>query len=1311
MPNNKIKSFNLSDIQYKTLAENSIQGIVIASGPPPQFLYVNKAMAKMLGYSQSEMENFTPEQIVQIVHPDDREMFFKRFKERINGENVDANYNIKGIHKNGTVKHFEICSTLIKDPKKPIVQAVFRDLTDEQHSKDNLDFERKQALSIYNSINECIYVIDPETYTILFANNYFKKLFQENPIGKKCYEVIEDNKIQCPKCPHQKLKLEPDKTYKRQFDNIKHNKHFLVHEKIIRWIDGRNVIIELAIDITEQTKINMEISIISDLLFELVNFPIDKNLYEFISIKLKNLIPNSIIALNSYNEEENVLKLENILGIDKKTIESIISQNKSDKDEIKFPNISTEIIQKLKTANLNYLGNDLYTCLFGVLDKNVCNSIKEQYNINHIYSIGINSKNKLMGNLTILSSSEMCLNKNFFEVLISQIAIIAEKREHEKALIESEKKYREFADHLPQAVCEIDTTGKIYFVNKICYEKFGYIKEDFQHGLDALEMIAPKEREKAKINIGKILAGKMLGYNEYTALTKDGKKFPVIIYSSPIKKDNKVLGFRSLIVDITERKKYEQFIKAQNKLSLKILKTEDLKEIIDDALDIILETTALDCGGVYIFNEKLETLDLFTHRGLSDNFIKKVSHYEVNSLSYQLVLKGKILYEKYDELPVEKSKTQIKEGLKAILIAPIHYREKVIGCVNIASKKAAEIPTESRDFIESILAQIGIAIYQENIRQALISNEAKYKNLFHNAQVALFRTRIEDGKCLECNNLMAKLLGYSSREECIEKYIAQEHYVDSNARETILKDLDKYKQIGNIEALIKLDNGTEKWVAYSGKIFPELGYIEGAAIDITEEKKAKEALLESETRFRELFNNMSPGVAVYEAYNNGEDFIFKDFNKGGEIIEGINKNDVIGRKVSEVFPGVFEFGLFDVFKRVYKSGIPEHHPIRFYHDTNTQGWRENYVYKLPTGEVVAVYEDVTDKMNALKALNESVENFKALADNASDGILLANGGGQHVYANLQASIITGFSISELLKMKEQDLAYIGDSEKVKKYTFKRMQQKPVTGQYEVRIKTKNNIIIPIEISAAKTTWKGHPVSMAIFRDISVRKIFEKRLEEIPKKIIQAQESERSKISRDIHDDLGQELVALKLALQSMMANKDKCKFNDSEKQHTINILDSIINKTRNIALGLRPTVIDNLGLNSAIEYVIAEFQAKYNLNIDSIVPNLKSLEFKGEKINFFRIIQEALFNIVKHSEAKTTSIKIDLINDLLKMSISDNGKGFDINELKGDNEFCKIGLGIETMKERASLLFGNFNIISKIGKGTEIKISLPIKRK
>lgn len=150
---------------------------------------------------------------------------------------------------------------------------------------------------------------------------------------------------------------------------------------------------------------------------------------------------------------------------------------------------------------------------------------------------------------------------------------ITEHKKANEALQKSEKRFRELSELLPEIVFETDASGRLTFANQAGFDCFGYSREDFEKGLKALKMLSAEDRDRGRVNMDTVLNGKRVGPNEYTAVRKDGSKFPIIIHSTPIIHGNKTTGMRGLILDITERKQAEDAVeKIINELSMIIEK-------------------------------------------------------------------------------------------------------------------------------------------------------------------------------------------------------------------------------------------------------------------------------------------------------------------------------------------------------------------------------------------------------------------------------------------------------------------------------------------------------------------------------------------------------------------------------------------------------------------------------------------------------------------------------------------------------------------------------------------------------------------
>ncbi len=238
--------------------------------------------------------------------------------------------------------------------------------------------------------------------------------------------------------------------------------------------------------------------------------------------------------------------------------------------------------------------------------------------------------------------------------------------------------------------------------------------------------------------------------------------------------------------------------------------------------------------------------------------------------------------------------------------------------------------------------------------------------------------------------------------------------------------------------------------------------------------------------------------------------------------------------------------------------------------------------------------------------------------------------------------------------------------------------------------------------------KGKPYQyVAIRHEITKRKELEEELKVLPQRIIQAQEAERERISREIHDDMGQSLVTFKIFLQSTLLHSQPDAVRQKESVgKLLHNLNDIIDKARHLTTRLRPSALEVLGLATTLKALIDEFKEK-GFKIKFIYDPLDNVRLQGDSINLYRIIQESLTNILKYAHATQVDIKIKVTQHQLLLTIKDNGRGFNLNK-KRVSAKTGAGLGLSTMSERARLLKGQINISSKVGMGTKIILDIPI---
>ena len=315
-----------------------------------------------------------------------------------------------------------------------------------------------------------------------------------------------------------------------------------------------------------------------------------------------------------------------------------------------------------------------------------------------------------------------------------------------------------------------------------------------------------------------------------------------------------------------------------------------------------------------------------------------------------------------------------------------------------------------------------------------------------------------------------------------------------------------------------------------------------------------------------------------------------------------------------------------------------------------------------------------------------------------DGIVLHENG-IPILINHAMWNMTGYSEKEIMKMNVYNIF----QERHSGTGFK-IPLRPYT--YETQAIKKDGSKIFVEVQESAIEYEGKMVKASVIRDITKRVLVEKQLREERLMrlswVIDGQEIERQRLARELHDGLGQYLIALKLKLENVEVDSDK---NQKKLDDLRKLFNKTIDEIRRISYDLMPAGLYEFGIINALRNLCKDTAEHTSINIEfEADKNLKN-EKLSEKccMYLYRITQEAMNNSVKHAEATLISVNILKIENFIVLSIADNGKGF-----KFEATYKYVGNGLYNMRERVNMLSGTFEVNSDLGKGTEVIVKLPI---
>ncbi len=483
------------------------------------------------------------------------------------------------------------------------------------------------------------------------------------------------------------------------------------------------------------------------------------------------------------------------------------------------------------------------------------------------------------------------------------------------------------------------------------------------------------------------------------------------------------------------------------------------------------------------------------------------------------------------------------------------------------------------------------------------------------------------------------------------------------------------------------------------KVGKAIGLV-GAMVNITEEKKTSELLQESEEKYKLLFTNGPLPMCIYDP----ESLKIIEMNVAGQDLYGYSEEEMRDMSVLDVFE---EEEHEKVYERIKEYAGKRSPLIEWKHRTKsgktlTVEVMGNQINYFGNRYRIAIIKDITKRKEAEELLIDSENKYRIIFNESPMPISIFDPETfLFIDANDSALELYEYSREELSRLSLLD---VHPKEEIERILLRRDKYKDKAApSAEWKNITKTGKIIYVEVTTTNIDYLGNKYRIAITKDITKQKEAE---EKVFSAFVDGENRERTRLARELHDGIGQYLAATRMNLDAIKKDVQKLSEKDNELfQNAVSYLKQAMTETRSMSHNLMPKVIGDYGIATAIKNLTEDFKKGSVIDI-TFFENVGKTEFgPKQEINIYRIVQESLGNILKHSQA--TKVSIQLIKDEfdLILTIEDNGVGFDVN-----SPSFEAGLGLNGIKTRAFIMGGIFDIETSPEKGTLISVSVPVSK-
>jgi len=887
-------------------------------------------------------------------------------------------------------------------------------------------------------------------------------------------------------------------------------------------------------------------------------------------------------------------------------------------------------------------------------------------------------------------------NKNGeIEALEGLILDISDRKRAEQQLETERTMLRTLIDNIPEKIYSKDLNCRKTLANKAEIETLGCSSESEVLGKDDFAFFPAEYAQKFQADDKVILETGVPKINyEELVVNKQGNSRWMLSSKIPLlDRQQNIIGLIGISRNITLQKKYEETLSNERLL---------LRTIIDNIPDSIytkntlLQKTLANKAEVKLLGANSE-----------DDVLGKDDYsFYSKELADVFAADDKAIIETGEPLLFKEELMFDKDGKKRwILTSKIPLRDKdnvVTGIVGVSrditeNKQYAELIQNERILLRAVIDNIPDAIYIKDL----------------------------SGKKTLANLAELKLTGAESEADVIGKtdYDLFPHDVAELYTEDDRQVIQERIPLINREGIMVDKDGNTHWIVASKLPLYDnnnniIGLL-GVGRDITNRKRAEEALLESESFLRQTQAIAELGTYTYDL-RNGE-WVCSDVL---DTIFGIEANaeKTVASWTSIIHPDFRkEMGEYlsqhvivnkNKFDKKYKIIRQNDHEVRWVHGMGELVFNEegNPI------KLIGTVQDITNRKNLSEKLRKSENLYRSTLTASPDIIAAVDINGYITMISPNGLVFYGCKKEEdLVGHQFADFIAPEDIEKAKSNFLLSFAMQ--LGAIEYTIQRADGSKVQTEIKADIIRDRdSEPTGMVIIiRDITDRKKWETELNKAQEQMKKfaahlqnVREEERLEIARELHDELGQILIAIKIDMGMLKQNILKCPESNvadgiiTKFDQLFVLVDSTINTTRKIMTDLRPEVLYLLGFIEAAKLQVTKFHERYNIKCD-FETEITDLELNPQQsVALYRIVQEALTNIAKHANATQVKVKMMVNGDKLILQISDNGVGIKEKYKSKQDSYGLIG-----MQERAFLLDGEFTIMGQEGVGTVVKVEIP----